>query len=125
MFLSTRSSGEIPDYWASEIGRVSIGGQRPSVELCGAQQGAEIYAPGGMVWTPKRGQGVLVMKAGAMGETPCIVGVNQETRGGLEPGELCLYTEAASVTLKNDGRIELTGRVLINGKEIGNVSQDG
>ena len=71
---------------------------------------------GGLVWTPKAGDTVLVIKGGSGREEQCIAGAlaRRET-DELEPGELRLYSGGASLTLRNDGTVEIYGRLMVNG----------
>ena len=77
-----------------------------------------VFAPGGLCWLPKRGQEILVIKAGEGGEENCCLGGEMEIPEGMEPGELCLKTEKAALWIKNDGRILLEGTVYVNGEEM-------
>lgn len=94
---------------------VSLGGQQSTVNASGYQSQRAVYAPGGLAWIPKRGQGVLVVKAGM---EDCIAGAEMEGLENMEPGEIRLHTQNASLWLKNDGSILLEGKIMINGKEL-------
>ena len=94
---------------------VSLGGEVNSVVSSGVQSRKTVFAPGGMCWMPGRGQGVLVVKAGA---EDCIVGAEMEPDGEMEPGEVKIFSQGASIWLKNDGSICLVGQVFVNGKEL-------
>lgn len=99
------------------------------VTICGAQtaaKGAEreerelpVIAPGGYAWVPAQGERVLVLRDGAS----CILGREQPVREELSPGDAMLYAGACAIILHADGRIELTGRIFVNGTEISNGEQ--
>lgn len=74
-----------------------------------------VVTPSGIECVPKKGCDavVAVLDLGEM----CL-GVVSQNQSALLPGEIKLYSEGASITLKNDGRILLEGKVLINGKEV-------
>ena len=113
MFLSQQ--GKLRPRAEDELGFISVGGDAPTVSAGGLQVDSPVFGPGGMIWVPKRGQTVLVIKSG--GEY-CVAGAEMKACRGMEPGELGLYSEKASLWIKNDGTICLEGRVLINGKEL-------
>lgn len=114
MFLSERwKSGQSGD---SSLGTVSVGGENTTVAAVGEQLSTTVFAPGGMYWIPRRGDSVLVIKAD--GTENCIAGVEMKIPEDMEPGEMRLETGNASLWLKNDGSIQLSGRVLVNGKEL-------
>lgn len=100
------------------VGTVSVGGGTPTVTAAGNQQETVLFGPGGMCWVPRRGQLVLVIKSGGTGSDLCVAGAQVAGTEEMEPGEVKLFTEEASLYMKNDGTIALEGRVLINGKEL-------
>lgn len=100
------------------LGTVSVGGGNPTIVSAGSQRDTVLFGPGGMCWVPRRGQSVLVIKSGGAGSEVCIAGAEVTDTEDMEPGEVKLFAEGASVCLKNDGTIALTGRVLVNGKEL-------
>ncbi|MBQ8851082.1 MAG: hypothetical protein IJZ66_01375 [Oscillibacter sp.] len=71
-----------------------------------------------MCWLPRRGQGILIVKAGDLGEELCCAGAEMEIPEEMEEGELFLQSGGASIFLKNDGRILLEGQVFVNGEAI-------
>lgn len=116
MFLSEKwRSG-----WAAAeegtLGTISVGGESATMTSGDTQVSSTVFGPSGMRWIPRRGDSVLVIKAG--GAENCVVGVEMQPPGDMQPGEIRLESQAASVWLKNDGTICLEGRVLINGKEL-------
>ena len=116
MFLSEQGRRKNLAGDAGALETVSLGGQTSTVVSSGNQSQRTVFAPGGMVWVPQRGQGVLVVKAGM---EDCIAGAEMENTAGMEPGEVKIFSRQASLWLKNDGSIVLEGRVLLNGKELG------
>lgn len=98
------------------LGCVSVGGGSTTVTTAGDQTPAAVFAPGGVYWIPRRGDSVLVVKAG--GTENCIAGVEMVPPGDMAPGEVRLEAGGASLWLKNDGSISISGRVLVNGKEL-------
>jgi len=89
----------------AQVGRVSIGGGEPAVELGGERRWLRLCTPGPLRWRPAAQEQVLVLRTGEE-EPPCVLGVVQEEE--LRPGQVCLTGE----------EIELRGRVLVNGEEL-------
>lgn len=118
MFLSERLKGGGLETGLGQVEAVSVGGADPTVAESGGQYGARLFGPGGVCWVPRRGQSVLVIKAGAMSEESCMVGAETPTEDSLAPGELRLFAEGCALELKNNGSIYITGKVYINGKEV-------
>ena len=85
-------------------------------------QRAELICPGGFRWCPTAGQGVLVIKTGSLGEDPCIIGTAVGGGEELAPGEVQLFSEKSSITLKNDGRVLIEGTVYVNGEVLGGAT---
>ena len=110
----TRGSGETE----AEIGRVTIGGNPAAVETRGEVRDLPVYAPGGYFWTPRRGDRVLVIKGGPGGAEQCVAAMEQ-AGAAPEQGDVALRTDGASLVLRADGRIELTGQLWINGQPFG------
>lgn len=98
---------------AAQLGRVTLGGDPAAVDLGGERRQLAVYAPGGYAWRPAPGDRVLVLKVGAEGDGPYVLGVPQ-TAEGLEPGEVRLTGTGAVLSLKGSG-LELTGAVRVNG----------
>jgi len=116
MWISERGLGLTAREAQAEAGTVTLGGDPAAVLLGGERRLLPVYAPGGYCWRPAPGDRVLVLKAGAEREEPCIVGtVQPET--GLTPGEVQLSGGAAAVKLGQDG-LELTGEIKINGQAL-------
>lgn len=118
MYLSEIGKGRREAVEEECMGTVSVGGGNPTVISAGNQQETVLFGPGGMCWVPRRGQSVLVIKAGGAGSDICIAGAEVQGTEEMEPGEVKLFTDGASILMKNDGTIALEGRVLVNGKEL-------
>ena len=99
----------------AETGKVTLEGDPAGVYLSGERRNVCVYSPGGYQWTPAPGQDILVLKAGADGESPCAVGVRQTSE--LAPGEVCISNAAgqAKVHLTQDDTLALQGQVIVNG----------
>lgn len=73
---------------------------------------------GGYVWRPSQGQEVLVVKAGADGEQPCVAGARGSLEVNLAPGEVYIHSGGGSIFISNGGVISMSGLVLVNGKPV-------
>lgn len=102
---------------AAELGTVTLGGDPAGVSLGGERRWLNVYGPGGYQWRPTAGDKVLVLKAGAEGESPCILGIEQEGENDLGPGEVRLTGGRSAVFLGND-RLELNGELYLNGRSL-------
>ena len=92
---------------AAELGTVTLGGDPAGVSLGGERRWLTVYGPGGYSWRPTSGDKVLVLKAGAEGESPCIPGTTQDAED-LKPGEVRLTGMECSLHL-GQGQVEVTG----------------
>ena len=88
------------DWGEGQTGRVTIGGDKPAVQLESERRGLAMYAPAGYRWTPQVGQKVLVIKN--QGEDPCVIGAEMTEE---QPDRVEISAE----------NIDLRGQVLING----------
>lgn len=111
MWLSKRPGQERREDYTGP-GVVSVAGDGLGVINDMERRNARVFAPGGYCWRPAAEDRVLVIK----GDEPSIAGLEQAAPEDLAPGEVLLYSREASICLKNDGRILLTGRVYLNGK---------
>lgn len=104
---------------AAEIGNVTLGGDPAGVSLGGERRWLTVYGPGGYCWRPTAGDKVLVLKAGAEGESPCVLGTVQEPEGDapLRPGEVRLKGGGSAIHLGQD-RLELSGQLYLNGQSL-------
>ena len=113
MWLAERAASGGGATEAVEIGVVTIGGNKPSVMLGGEKRNMELLGIPGLSWTPAAGEQVLVLRAG---DEYFVCGTPGAQGGsGIAAGEVCLKSRGASVTVKNDGGIELCGDINIDG----------
>ena len=124
MWLS-RQMKLAPPSVEAELGVTTIAGGSVGAVTRGEIRALPIYGPGGYVWLPESGAGVLVGKGGPGGQEQCVAGMKQaEPPAGMQPGEVCIQGPGGSaVYLKKDGSVELkgkklslTGSLFINGK---------
>ena len=111
MWLSKRMAMQSVN--TAEVGAVTIGGEASAVMTDSEHRNVTVYTPGGYAWRPKVGEDVLVIKSGE--NELSILGRGAEEIEGLAPGEVNIKSDSASVLLKNDGTIRLTGRIEIDG----------
>lgn len=104
---------------AAELGNVTLGGDPVGVNLGGERRWLPVYSPGGYCWRPTAGDKVLVLKAGAEGESPCVLGTVQPA-GELKAGEVRLSGGSSSVFLGQD-ELNLTGNLKVNGQSLEDV----
>lgn len=107
---------------AAELGTVTLGGNPAGVSLGGERRWLTVYGPGGYSWRPAPGDKVLVLKAGAEGETPCVLGTVQKEED-LKPGEVRLSGGGCSLRL-DQNRLLLSGQVYINGTPLKSMVQE-
>ena len=112
---------------AADMGVTTIGGGSASVMTRGEQRDLEVFAPGGLIWQPRAGDTVLVVKGGVGCQERCVVAAETSaaTPVDMKPGELFLYAcNGASVFLRGDGTITVEGDVSLKGDADveGNVS---
>ena len=87
---------------AADMGVTTIGGGSASVMTRGEQRDLEVFAPGGLIWQPRAGDTVLVVKGGVGCQERCVVAAETSaaTPVDMKPGELFLYAcNGASVFL--------------------------
>lgn len=102
----------------ADMGVTTIGGASASVMTRGEQRDLEVFAPGGVVWQPRAGDTVLVIKGGVGCQERCIVAAETTAFApeDMAPGELFLYSsEGSSIHLRNDGSIAIKGDVKLEG----------
>lgn len=115
--LAIRQAAE-QESTAADMGVTTIGGGSASVLTRGEQRDLEVFAPGGLVWQPKAGDTVLVIKGGAGCQERCVAAADTSaaTPEGMTPGELFLYSDGdASIYLRKDGSIAVKGAVVVEG----------
>ncbi len=116
MWLTSFMSKNTKDTSSVSIG--SINSSKKGLVGVNASQshlGIPLITPSGIACVPKNGEDAVVAFSD-LGEI--CMGVVSKHHKDLQEGEIKIYTKAASVTLKNDGRILLEGKVYINGKEV-------
>ena len=91
----------------AEVGTVTLGGDPAGVSIGGERRWLNVYSPGGYSWRPTSGDKVMVLKAGAEGESPCILGTTQNAED-LKPGEVRLTGVDCNLFL-GQGQVEMTG----------------
>jgi hypothetical protein len=117
MWTSERTRTQANGEPAAELGVVTLGGDPAGVNLGGERRWLRVYSPGGYSWRPSAGDRVLVLKAGAERESPCILGKAQDG-GDLSAGEVRLTgTGMGCVKLLGD-RVELSGELWVNGEKL-------
>ena len=110
MWLSEQFAAA-PAAEAPGLGEVTAGAERAAVKGAGQEKRLlPVLSPGGYAWSPSPGDRVLVQ-----GE--CVAGRVQDRTP--EPGEVLIYAGASAIRLCPDGTIRITGRVLLNGAELG------
>lgn len=117
MFLSRREGVRRAGGQASS-GPVTVPGRAVGAYLEGERREMAVYAPGGYFWVPALGDEVLVLKAGAEGEKPCVVG---RAMGEVElgAGEVLISTGKAALRLSPGGGVAVTGVFSVNGTVVG------
>lgn len=118
MWLSgkLRSFGNAASETTADLGVTTIGGERTGVYTRGEARDLDICTPGGIVWRPKSGDQVLVLKGGPGGEEAFVLGVRDTGKRNLADGELYFYSKGgASICLRNNGAVEICGDLRING----------
>ena len=120
MWLSERDMRREQGEPAAELGVVTLGGDPAGVSLGGERRQLPVYGPGGVTWRPAAGDRVLVLKTGAAGEQPCVIGRTQQGTDGLAPGAVRLAAPGGGggVLTDRDG-VNLYGTVKVGGTEIG------
>jgi phage gp45-like len=101
----------------ADLGVTTIAGGSAGVVTRGEVRSLPVFSPGGYLWLPASGSTVLVIRGGPGGEESCVCGTQQTAAPrGMLPGEVFLFSAGgASVYLRNDGSIELTGAVSVTG----------
>ena len=115
--IALRQSAE-QESAAADMGVTTIGGASASVMTRGEQRDLPVFSPAGLVWQPKAGDTVLVMKGGAGGQEQCVVAADTAAAApeGLAPGELFLYSGPDTyIFLRADGSIAVKGKLSAEG----------
>ena len=109
MWLSQRRGGA---QGTAAEGRITISGSSPGVMSESEKRGAAVCAPGGYIWKPAGGEEVLVINSSdGAAVAGCLI-----QGGGIQPGEVMVFSAGgASVLLKNDGNVYITGNLHVSG----------
>ncbi len=114
MWLSKRAANREEAHFA-DSGMVTISGDNPGVYTRLEKRGLMVYAPGGYIWRPRTGDEMLILKCDddnsiVLGEP--LLSYPEE----MKSGEVYIKSEnGASLMLKNDGSIQISGAVDIQG----------
>lgn len=103
---------------AADMGVTTIGGGSASVMTRGEQRDLAVFSPAGLVWQPKAGDTVLVVKGGVGGQEQCIVAADTADFApkDMTPGELYLYSGPDTfIYLRKDGGIAVKGNLSAEG----------
>lgn len=103
---------------AADMGVTTIGGGSASVMTRGEQRDLPVFSPAGLIWQPRAGDTVLVVKGGVGGQEQCITAADtaEAAPEGFAPGELYLYSgKDAFIYLRSDGSIAVKGNVSAEG----------
>lgn len=111
MWLSKQVAARMPALDEGAAATVSVGGEHPAVVTDGERRQARLFSPGGYCWRPGSGDTVLVVGGGE----PCVGGCEQTCPVKLAAGEVYVYSNGASIYLKNDGDVLISGRLRLEG----------
>lgn len=114
----------------TDMGVTTIGGGSASVMTRGEQRDLPVFSPSGLIWQPRAGDTVLVVKGGVGGQEQCIVAADTSAAApeNLAPGEVYLYAGGdVFLHLRSDGSIALKGNLSADGNSAirGNVAVTG
>lgn len=101
---------------SNPVEMVTITTSKSDNSLVGAEGVSEyrdiaIVSPGGIAWNPREGLNGQLIKNWGSGLSTAILGVEIETT--VEPGEVLLYSDNATIHLKNDGNIYINESIII------------
>lgn len=118
MWLSRKlAQHEMQDAASAQDGTVTIEGSETAVFSGGEKRGVKTVGPGGVEWVPKKGEEVLIVRGGVLGEEAYTVGTVAQSAEDLAPGEVRIHSSQAGteIVLRNNGRIDINGALFING----------
>ena len=122
MWLSNRRAQRTPQN--TSVGEVTIGGMNTAVYTNAEMRNAAFFSPGGYFWVPSAGQSMGVIKS-EDNESYCMDRQVADLPVDMQEGEVYIVSGGnASIFLKNDGSIRITGdvsvtgRMFVNGTEI-------
>ena len=100
--------------WIGE--RLAQAAQQNYEESAGAEMGVTTIGGDSAAVMTQAGDTVLVIKGGSGRSEGCVAAAApMRSAAGMSPGEICLFSDGASIVLHNNGRIDLNGQVYING----------
>ncbi len=100
--------------WLSETKRRSEAGSCEA-SVCVVEDGVQdALKPANILRIPKTGEAQLLLSC-TDGSSVLLGVVGSDTPEGLLPGEVYIKTDSASVTIKNNGAVNITGTVNITG----------
>jgi hypothetical protein len=112
MWISKKTAGQSGDKTGVSIGRVTVGGEKPCVLTEGETRCAELAACPG-VYVPAAGDEVILCRT-CDGENVVLGKISEAA--DAQSGEVYITTEGGgSVTLRNNGDIELSGTIRLVG----------
>jgi hypothetical protein len=111
MWISKQTAGTASQPSGADGGCVTQSGTTLAAYSGGEWRGLSLYAPGGVIWRPEVGEQVLLLRLGEDG-APCVAGAKIPLEPDLAPGELLLRSKGASLCLRNDGTIEVRGKLV-------------
>ena len=109
----------------ASVGTVSIGGADAAVQLDGERRLLDLLRPANILRIPVAGEEQLMLLCGD-GSRIAAGTLSAEIPEGMEPGDICIMTENAAITVKNSGAVSITGEVSIRGSlKVNGRSIDG
>lgn len=118
MWLSRKlAQHEMQDTASAQDGTVTVEGSETAVFCSGEKRAVKTVGPGGVAWVPRKGEDVLVVRGGVLGEEAYAVGAVAQEAEDLEPGEVRIRSakEGTEIVLRNSGRIDINGLLFVNG----------
>lgn len=103
---------------AAQPGLVTLGGEETAANLGGERRWLNVCTPGGIRWSPRQGEQVLVLKDG---ENAWVLGVMEEQQSVM-PGQLRLNGADCSLLLGEN--VEISGEVVVNGRKLEDCIRD-
>lgn len=114
MWLSNRKSQTAVNH--PTVGEVTIGGKKTAVYTDGEKRNVAFFAPGGYYWLPSCGQNMVVIKS-EDNEVCCLDCEVTEIPIDMQEGEVYIVSNGkASLYLKNDGTVQISGDISVNGR---------
>ena len=111
MWISKQTGEKQSAADGAELGTVTLSDGALAVYAGSERRNVTLVSPGGVFWRPAVGETVLLLPL-ADSTGACAAGAACALNTELEPGELLLKSGGASILLRNDGTIEVTGTVI-------------